>query len=86
MPSQEKRLLQIELPRDLDQALEQYAGARHQPAPQAALELLAEGLKARRKAQRDEELYRYALDNAGKTDLDEDLEQAGLEALAGNDW
>jgi hypothetical protein len=85
MPSEGKRLLQIELPRDLDRALKQYAETVRQPAPEVALELLAEGLKARRKGQRDEELYRYALQNAGKTDLEEDLEQAGLEALTRSD-
>lgn len=73
----------LPLPEPLHAGLRAEATAAGCPATTLARELVAEGLRARRRRRVREELRAFAdAEAGGPLDLDPALEQAGLEALA----
>jgi hypothetical protein len=74
----------LPLPPDLREMLHDEAERSGQPATALAREALQTWLAQRRRQRLHEEIAAWATEHAGTgIDLDEDLEQAGLEVLAG---
>jgi hypothetical protein len=76
----------LPLPREVRDMLREEAERSGRPATAIAREALTEWLRERRRRLLREEIAAYAAACAGTSaDLDEDLEEAGLELLAGED-
>ena len=74
----------LPLPSDLRDMLHEEAERSGRPATALAREALIEWLHERRRSRLREEIAAYASECAGTPDdLDEELEEAGLESLAG---
>jgi len=74
----------LPLPEDLDGDLRGYARAVGKPATLVAREALAEYLKAKRREKTRDEVEDWARAHArGPADLDEALEDAGVESMEG---
>jgi hypothetical protein len=72
----------LPLPEDLHEMLREEVERSGQPATSLAREALLQWLAQRRKQRLHEEIAAFARSQAGtELDLDEDLEQAGLEAI-----
>jgi hypothetical protein len=72
----------LPLPEDLHEMLREEVERSGQPATSLAREALLYWLAQRRKQRLHEEIAAFARDQAGtELDLDEELEQAGLEAI-----
>lgn len=76
----------LPLPRELRDLLREEAERCGRPATAIAREALIEWLEERRRSRLREEIAGYASACAGTSaDLDEELEEAGLESLTGED-
>ncbi len=76
----------LPLPQDLRDMLREEAERCGRPATALAREALIEWLEERRRSRLREEIAAYASACAGTSaDLDEELEEAGVELLAGED-
>ena len=74
----------LPLPQDLHEMLREEVERSGQPATSLAREALLYWLAQRRKQRLHEEIAAFARDHAGTDlDLDEDLEQAGIEVILG---
>ena len=71
----------LPLDEDLHAALRREADMDGVPATRVARQALKEWLAARERARRDEAIRRYAEAYAGVTDLDAELEGAGVELM-----
>lgn len=72
----------LPIPSELHERLREEVEISGRPATSLAREALQDWLRARRKQRLHEEIAAFAAANAGtELDLDEALEQAGLEAL-----
>lgn len=73
----------VPLPPELHELLREEAEQSGQPATAVARQVLQDGLAQRRKLRLHRQIAAWAAAHAGSgLDLDQDLEQAGLEALA----
>lgn len=84
MSSRANSNFHLPLPNDLRELLREEAERCGRPATALAREALGEWLRERRAQRLREEIAAYAEACAGSSaDLDEDLEEAGLESLEG---
>jgi hypothetical protein len=82
MASQTTYNFHLPIPSELHERLREEVEVSGRPATSLAREALQDWLRDRKKQRLHEEIATYAAANAGTNiDLDEDLEQAGLEAL-----
>ncbi|HKV08777.1 MAG TPA: hypothetical protein VJ725_11600 [Thermoanaerobaculia bacterium] len=82
MASQTMYNFHLPIPSELHERLREEVEISGRPATSLAREALQDWLRTRKKQRLHEEIAAFAATNAGTDlDLDEDLEQAGLEAL-----
>lgn len=85
MPKTIQRNFHVPLPTELYHELKEESERLERPATVLAREAIASYLEARKRQVLAGEIAAYAAAQAGsETDLDEDLEAAGLEHVSGN--